>query len=508
MAECRHASQHNQENCQIGAGFLNFSTLLTNGDLSNLYYDGEIIKWNGDLTLLKRITSEAFRLEGKWSSPGGKRKKFVSSNTDLSFTWYPEKQNSLIFQGRGGDTLQNVCIRYCEVKQSRSGNKFSNEFCESDRLSADDNKSVCISHDIKNSIPISAVGVSAEMPEPLSKNDIQAKKYKNVRSDPSVCELLNKPDCSCQCGVLAAELEGVKLDMIIMNKNIESKIFATREKDEIARLRKDLDIEREKCERFESDIATLVSGRNQEIYELNKTNVSLENDLKAAKVNNESLKEIIMHIYSNKHLKSNQCKISPSSNLPNEHNQINEHDQTDFVRLNQPNEHDQIKYSCSFKVNELISDNTNYVCAELNTITNTNTNTITPELLPSTPCSNKKLKLNVNTINEDDNNLTKATEDHQHCRPTTQLPEWINMLPLIEISKSPIKLNGSNPTASKPNVLRESDNATWKSKIHQNPPDELGLTEIPESNPRPTTHSSQFFWGLPVPYRDKYGKLH
>ena len=151
-----------------------------------------------------------------------------------------------------------------------------------------------------------------------------------------MCELLNKPDCSCQCGVLAAELEGVKLDMIIMNKNIESKTFATREKDEIARLRKDLDIEREKCERFESDIAILVSRRNQEIYELNKTNVSLENDLKAAKVNNESLKEIIMHIYSNKHLKSNQCKISPSSNLPNEHNQINEHDQTDFVRLNSP----------------------------------------------------------------------------------------------------------------------------------------------------------------------------
>ena len=263
---------------------------------------------------------------------------------------------------------------------------------------------------------------------------------------------------------------------------------------------RDCSIEREKCERFESDIAILVSGRNQEIYELNKTNVSLENDLKAAKVNNESLKEIIMHIYSNKHLKSNQCKISPSSNLPNEHNQINEHDQTDFVRLNQPNEHDQIKYRCSFKVNELISDNTNYVCAELNTIT--------PELLPSTPCSNKKLKLNLNTINEDVNNLTKATEDHQDCRPTTQLPEWINMLPLIEISKSPIKLNGSNPTASKPNVLRESDNATWKSKIHQNPPDELGLTEILESNPRSTTHSSQFFWGLPVPYRDKYGKLH
>lgn len=67
MAECRRASQHDQEDCQIGASFLNFSMLLNNGDLSNLYYDGEIIKWNGDLTLLKRVTSETFCFEGKWS---------------------------------------------------------------------------------------------------------------------------------------------------------------------------------------------------------------------------------------------------------------------------------------------------------------------------------------------------------------------------------------------------------------------------------------------------------
>jgi hypothetical protein len=206
MAECRHL-----ENCQIGADFLNCSTLLTNGNLSNLYYDGKIIKWNGDLTLLKRITSEIFRLDGKWSSPGGKRKKFESSNTDLSFTWYPDKQNLLIFQGRGGDTLQNVYIRYCEVKQSKSATEFSNECYESDRLSAD-NISVCTSHDIKNSIPInSAVGISAETSEHSPENDTQAKKHKNVRSDPSVCELLNKSDCGCQCGVLTAELEGSSL---------------------------------------------------------------------------------------------------------------------------------------------------------------------------------------------------------------------------------------------------------------------------------------------------------
>jgi uncharacterized coiled-coil protein SlyX len=83
--------------------------------------------------------------------------------------------------------------------------------------------------------------------------------------------------------------------MVIMNKNIESKILAAinaREKDEIACLKKDLDNEREKCERLESDIAILVSGRNQEIYELNKTIVSLENKLKAAEINNESINQL------------------------------------------------------------------------------------------------------------------------------------------------------------------------------------------------------------------------
>ena len=48
----------------------------------------------------------------------------------------------------------------------------------------------------------------------------------------------------------------------------------------------------EKCERLESDIAIVVSGRNQEIYELNKTIVSLKNKLKAAEINNESINQL------------------------------------------------------------------------------------------------------------------------------------------------------------------------------------------------------------------------
>ena len=67
----------------------------------------------------------------------------------------------------------------------------------------------------------SAVNVFAEMHGHVPKNDIQAKRYDNERLNSSLCEYLRKPDCGCQCSVLAAELEEVKLDMLIMNKNME-----------------------------------------------------------------------------------------------------------------------------------------------------------------------------------------------------------------------------------------------------------------------------------------------
>jgi hypothetical protein len=112
------------------------------------------------------------------------------------------------------------------------------------------------------------------MHEHVLENDIQAKRYDEERSNPSLCESLRKPDCGCQCGMLAAELEGVKLDLLIINKNMESKISAAineRENDEIIQLKKDLFNERRKCKQLESDLAILVRGRNQEINDLNNT---------------------------------------------------------------------------------------------------------------------------------------------------------------------------------------------------------------------------------------------
>ncbi len=94
-------------------------TFLKCEKLSDLSYDVIRTKWNGDFNLLQQITSEIFNITGLWSLPGGKAKKFVCSNCDLAFTWYPDKQNSLCFQGTDGRKLRDFCIKYCELRQNK-----------------------------------------------------------------------------------------------------------------------------------------------------------------------------------------------------------------------------------------------------------------------------------------------------------------------------------------------------------------------------------------------------
>ena len=69
-----------------------------------------------------------------------------------------------------------------------------------------------------------------------------------VRSNSYSCNVVHNFEHSWQCGILAADLEGIKLDMVIMQKVLESKISAVdklRENDEINQLRKELSDERE-----------------------------------------------------------------------------------------------------------------------------------------------------------------------------------------------------------------------------------------------------------------------
>ncbi len=59
----------------------------------------------------------------KWSSPGGRLKKFTSSNADLCITWYSGKQNSLTFQGHDGCLVQLNAHIFCEQGLLKSVSK-------------------------------------------------------------------------------------------------------------------------------------------------------------------------------------------------------------------------------------------------------------------------------------------------------------------------------------------------------------------------------------------------
>ena len=116
----------------------------------------------------------------------------------------------------------------------------------------------------------------------------------------------------CQRGILAADLEGVKLDMVIMQKVLESKISAVdklRENDEINQLRKELSNEREKRKVLEADISVLIQGRNNEENELNNTIISLEAQLKASEELNKSLRQSIMQINCEKAPRLKQVEL-------------------------------------------------------------------------------------------------------------------------------------------------------------------------------------------------------
>ncbi len=103
-------------------------------------------------------------------------------------------------------------------------------------------------NDIAGEVVNTASDMPTGSPEKSLKNDVYAEKPK-VRSNSYSCNVVHNFEHGCQCGILAADLEGMKLDMVIMQKVLESKISAVdklRENDEINQLRKELSNEREK----------------------------------------------------------------------------------------------------------------------------------------------------------------------------------------------------------------------------------------------------------------------
>ena len=73
---------------------------------------------------------------------------------------------------------------------------------------------------------------------------------------------MNNNNCGCGCGIIAAELEGLKLELVILQKSFESKLdcFVTElaiERANVSQLKQELADEKTKNSRFESKLALL-----------------------------------------------------------------------------------------------------------------------------------------------------------------------------------------------------------------------------------------------------------
>ena len=79
-------------------------------ELEYLHLNNGKLVWINDLDSLKKIVENVLKLQGKWLTPGGNKKKFKSSNDNVIINWSCKKQRILLFQGPNGPALKDILI--------------------------------------------------------------------------------------------------------------------------------------------------------------------------------------------------------------------------------------------------------------------------------------------------------------------------------------------------------------------------------------------------------------
>ena len=129
------------------------------------------------------------KLQGKWSSPGRNVKQFKSANNNLVMNWYNKKQLTLCFLGRDGPVLKDKLVKFIK-------NKLGTE--------AD--------------TPVSdAPTTEQEIPLLQEGNGICSNRLASTADaglENSIQEQLNSD--------ISADIEGLKLDLLILQKKVEA----------------------------------------------------------------------------------------------------------------------------------------------------------------------------------------------------------------------------------------------------------------------------------------------
>lgn len=324
-----HVSVSSVESLNTIARKLNLEAVELYIDRSDLLYDGKRMKWTNCFDSLKKFIKEIIGLSGKWTSPGGNSRKFKSTNADLTLTWYYGKQKTLLLQGKDGDTLKEILINACEsaatptptthLGTTREASLSDDQMtpCRTDQcnLSA---KRITIPVDVITNNLQETLLIPDDMPESTSK--ISKEISNNCIGETSLSAFAQ---CNCPCRDLATDIEGVKLDIVIIQKQMEFMVNAdistptsTERIDLKSSFELELADEKERRKQLEKEISIMTEERNKEIIDHNKLICSLEDRMSKAENERDSLRLAISLIMQDKDVKTSQS-IPDSENRHN-----------------------------------------------------------------------------------------------------------------------------------------------------------------------------------------------
>lgn len=265
QATCKMADKHNQLHSSAKSSFVDdiHKNLQLKADctiLENLCQDKQRLKWTGDLISLKNFFNEILGLHGKWTSPGGNSKRFNCSNYDFTVTWYCKKQLTLLFQGRNGECLKQKLIAY--VGETKVNNQSVQSPCgqpSSPSLFSSDDDAV------ENSTEM--VGGTIDRIKSFEK-------------------------CACSCRSLGVDVEGVKLDITILQREmkvVSSQLLNNEDCGDI-NMKDALFRAKERSKQLENDMCVIVKERNFEVDKLNQTICSLNDEIRTIEEERDALR--------------------------------------------------------------------------------------------------------------------------------------------------------------------------------------------------------------------------
>ena len=208
----------------------------------------------------------------------------------------------MLFQGKDGNLVRDKCVHICQKRDCLSSSKSSN------KVHKQVNKPSSLDDLFCSPVNANAVDITETPTEPTPKlsYNVEATNQSSLWTS-----------CHCPCGILAADLEGAMLGIVILRNRIDSiansKVGdSSKENDEINRLQREVSDEKEKTKKLESHVRLIVRERNSEVEELKQIISSLENKVAENVETNNSLGLAIKLIMQDNTVninKGNQCSL-------------------------------------------------------------------------------------------------------------------------------------------------------------------------------------------------------